>query len=65
MLVHETMGWHVVQRANGVRKFLATYETKEEAETHRLRLIASNPAFEDVLVLRYSVGMTKPKDDPM
>jgi hypothetical protein len=58
------MGWHVVERAGGIRKFLATYETKEEAEAHRRRLIASDPAYEDVLVVPYSVGMTKPRDDP-
>ena len=63
-MLDETMGWHVVERASGVRKFLATYETKEEAEEHRLRLIARDPAYEDVLVVRYSVGMTKPRDDP-
>lgn len=45
------MGWHMVERASGDRKFLATYETKEDAEAQRLRLIASDPAYEDVLTV--------------
>lgn len=49
------MAWHVVERANR-RKYLATYETEKEAQEHRARLIAQDPVYEDVLLVRHSVG---------
>lgn len=42
------MGWLLVERANG-GKLVGDFETREEAETHRAKLIAEDPAYEDIL----------------
>ena len=54
------MSWHLVERSDGA-KLLETYETREEAEQHRARLIAEDPAYEDVLSILSDEGGDEPR----
>ena len=49
----------LIERANGAR-LLKEFETREEAEKAKAELIAQDPNYEDVLVIRWELGSEKP-----
>ena len=50
------MAWHVVEKIVDGRRYLGTYETEEEAQTHFARLADEDPAYEDALFVLENGG---------
>jgi hypothetical protein len=58
------MAWHVVEKIADGRRYLGTYVTEEEAQTHFARLVDVDPLYEDALfVLENGDGGEEPSGE--
>lgn len=56
------MAWWVMERSNGA-KLLKEFETRDEAEKAKAELIALDPTYEDVLVIRRAGSAREPESE--
>ena len=57
------MAWQLVERSNGA-KVVDYFETREEAEAYRMKLIAEDQRYEDVLTILHEAGTLEPPPAP-
>jgi len=56
------MPWQLAERSNG-QTMRGIYESREEAEAHRAELVAEDPGYADVLVIRWD-DSAEPEAEP-